>query len=41
MDWCPKSVLLSNWYYDESHGGFDPKTNKTADHKRLLQFWQL
>ena len=31
MKWCPKSVLLSNWYYDESYGGFDPKTNKTSD----------
>ena len=41
MEWCPKSVLLSNWYYDESFGGFDPKTNKTSDHKRLIQFWQL
>ena len=41
LDWCPKSVLLSNWYYDESHGGFDPKTNTTSDHKRLIQFWQL
>lgn len=41
MQWCPKSVVLSNWYYDESYGGFDPKTNKTSDLKRLRQFWQL
>ena len=41
MKWCPKSVLLSNWYYDESHGGFDPATNNTDDLKRLRQFWQL
>ena len=41
MDWCPKSVLLSNWYYDEAYGGFDPKTNKTSDRVRLRQYWQL
>ena len=41
LKWCPKSVLLSNWFYDECHGGFDPKTNTTADLKRLRQFWQL
>ena len=38
---CPKSVLQCTWYYDESYGGFDPKTNKTSDHKRLLEFWDL
>ncbi len=38
---CPKSVLMSNWYYDESHGGFDLATNKTADHKRLKGFYDL
>ena len=41
LQWCPKSVLLSNWYYDECHGGFDLATNKTSDHKRLRLFWQL
>ena len=35
---CPKSVLLSNWYYDESYGGFDLATNKTSDNKRLKNF---
>jgi len=39
--WCPKSVLLSNWYYDECYGGFDPATNETPDKVRLKQFWQL
>ena len=38
---CPKSVLQCTWYYDESYGGFDLKTNKTSDHKRLLEFWDL
>ena len=38
---CPKSVVQSNWYYDESWGGFDPKTNKTSDLKRLKEFWDL
>ena len=37
----PKSVVMSNWYYDECYGGFDPKTNKTSDHERLVQFWDL
>lgn len=41
MKWCPKSVVLSNWYYDECHGGFDLATNTTNDKVRLQQFWQL
>ena len=39
--WCPKSVVMSNWYYDECYGGFDPATNKTQDLRRLKQYWQL
>ena len=38
---CPKSVLMSNWYYDECYGGFELSTNKTADHKRLKGFYDL
>ena len=38
---CPKSVLQSNWYYDESYGGFDLATNKTSDIKRLRAFGDL
>ncbi len=38
---CPKSVVQSNWYYDESHGGFDLAANTTSDHKRLETFWKL
>ena len=38
---CPKSVVQSNWYYDECYGGFDLATNKTSDHKRLKAFWDL
>ena len=41
MKWCPKSVLLSNWYYDEAWGGFDLAKNDTSDKVRLQQFWQL
>jgi len=41
MVWCPKSVLLSNWFYDECYGGFDLEKNTTEDHKRLKQFWDL
>ena len=40
-EWCPKSVLLSNWYYDESYGGFDLATNQTSDQKRLRGFYDL
>ena len=38
---CPKSVLMSNWYYDESYGGFDIATNKTGCLKRLNGFYDL
>jgi len=38
---CPKSVLMSNWYYDESYGGFELAANKTSDHKRLKGFYDL
>ena len=38
---CPKSVVQQNWYYDEAYGGFDPETNKTPDHDRLITFWKL
>ena len=39
---CPKSVVQSNWYYDESYGGFDPEKYAAKSQKeRLVQFWQL
>ena len=38
---CPKSVLMSNWYYDESYGGFDLAKNKTSCAKRLKGFYDL
>ena len=38
---CPKSVLMSNWYYDECYGGFELAANKTADRKRLQGFYDL
>ena len=41
LTWCPKSVLLSNWYYDESYGGFDLAKNDTSDKRILKQFWDL
>ncbi len=40
-EWCPKSVLMSNWYYDESNGGFELAENHTSDHKRLKGFYEL
>ena len=40
--WCPKSVVMQNWYYDEAHAGFDPKVNPEQAHiNRLLGFWKL
>lgn len=38
---CPKSVLMSNWFYDECYGGFDLAKNKTSDHKILNNFYDL
>ena len=38
---CPKSVLMSNWYYDESYGGFELAENKTQCKKRLQGFYEL
>ena len=39
---CPKSVVQSNWYYDESYGGFDPdRYAGTSQKERLLEFWEL
>jgi hypothetical protein len=42
MTRCPKSVLLSNWYYDESYGGFDITDYKAKSQKERLQnFYDL
>ncbi len=38
---CPKSVLQSNWFYDECYGGFDVAANKTSDKKILEGFYEL
>ena len=38
---CPKSVMQSNWFYDEAHGGFDLATNNTANKKILKEFYEL
>ena len=38
---CPKSVVQSNWYYDEGYGGFDLAKHDRSDRKRLKEFWQL
>ena len=38
---CPKSVVQSNWYYDESYGGFDIATNKTTGRRILKAFYDL
>jgi hypothetical protein len=38
---CPKSVVQSDWYYDECLGGFDLAKDKTAHRKRLKEFWDL
>ena len=38
---CPKSVVQSNWYYDECLGGFDLSKDNTPHRKRLKEFWLL
>ena len=39
---CPKSVLLSDWYYDEAYGGFDVNNYTGSSQKeRLQQFHDL
>ena len=38
---CPKSVLMSNWYYDESYGGFELATNKTTSKAIVQGFYNL
>ena len=38
---CPKSVIMSNWFYDESNGGFDLAKNNTVCRKRLKNFYDL
>ena len=38
---CPKSVVQSNWYYDECLGGFDLAKDTTPHRKRLKEFWDL
>ena len=40
-EWCPRSVMMSNWFYDEQHGGFDLATNRTSDRERLKGFYDL
>lgn len=40
-EWCPRSVVMSNWYYDECYGGFELAENKTADYSRLKGFYDL
>ena len=38
---CPKSVVQSNWYYDECMGGFDLEKDTSPHRKRLKAFWDL
>ena len=41
-EWCPKSVLLSNWYYDEYLGGFELSSYAAKEHReRLKNFYDL
>lgn len=42
MTRCPKSVLLSNWYYDEYLGGFELSSYNAKEHReRLANFYDL
>ena len=38
---CPKSVLMSNWFYDDNNGGFELATNHTWARKQLQNFYDL
>jgi hypothetical protein len=40
-DFCPKSVVLSNWFYDVKFGGFEISKNDTEDKKVLQCFYEL
>ena len=40
-DFCPKSVVLSNWFYDVKYGGFDIAKNDTEDKTVLQCFYEL
>ena len=39
--WAPKSVLMSNWFYDEAYGGFEISDNNTDDKKILQGYYDL
>ena len=41
LEWAPRSVLMSNWYYDECNEGFDISKNQSRDKKRLQCFYDL
>ena len=38
---CPKSVVQSNWYYDNQMHGFDPNNEKNRDRTKLQAFIKL
>jgi len=38
---CPKSVMLSNWYYDDEMGGFDPADTRNGLRFILQQYIDL
>lgn len=38
---CPRSVLMSNWFYDDANGGFELSRNKTWGRKQLQNFYDL
>lgn len=38
---CPKSVVFSNWYYDENNLGFTLERNDSYDRERLANFFAL
>ena len=38
---CPKSVVFSNWYYDENNLGFTLERNDSYDWERLENFFVL
>ena len=41
LERCPKSVVFSNWYYDENNLGYSLERNDSYDFERLKNFYDI